>query len=152
MEIRFRHLRISDGIDSATGFALCYNTIEEAETLFDILRLGYEKVAGRKIELRLQRMSNNFYDLIMKVKGGKYDYNIELHEIERQYVLSLKEAVQKYGYIFIITAKSKTIDEFTINKGKYCCINEFYIDSDRISNLNKTKRYPSYLIEQYVNS
>ena len=85
MDIRFRHLQISDGKDCATGFALCYDTIEEANLLFDTLMLGFEKRVGKKINLRFTRASSNFYDMCMCVKGDTFDYEIVLKEIEQQY-------------------------------------------------------------------
>lgn len=150
MDIRFRCLSISDEQNDVSGIALCYNTMAEAESLFNIVVSGCRSNAFSKINIEFQRQKSHLFNMDMLVKGDENFYKINLQGVEWQYVNVLKKSLEKNGYIFIVTAVSKIVSEFKLNKKKYCCVSEISIDGKRITgNINSST---INLVEQFVNS
>lgn len=149
MNIKFRHIKIGDGEKEISGFALCYETLQQAGVIFDILLSGYENNIEKKVFIKFIKESNNTYELKMLVRGNKNEYMVEIGGIEGEYIDELKASIIKSGSIFVVTAKSNTESEFVLTQHKFFCVNEIYIDEERVAG-NKIK-YVSDLVEQFVN-
>ena len=71
MDIRFRCLSISDEQNDVSGIALCYNTMADAELLFNIVVSGYRSNAFSKISIEFQRQKSHLFNMDMLVKGDE---------------------------------------------------------------------------------
>lgn len=152
MNIRFRHLTISDEKNYISGIALCYNTMKEANVLFDVLVEGFEANLSKKISIRFYKNKFNMYNMSMLIRGSKNLYKIELEGIENIYVEELEKSIKENGYIFIVTAQSNIVSEFKLNKQKYCCVSEFYIDNKKVEGNKRKNSFAKDLVEQFVNN
>ena len=150
MDIRFRHLKLSDGENDCSGFALCYDSSKEAEMLWEVLLLGYSNKVGNIVNLHFDKQLEDIYNLNLSVNGGTQEYRVELTGVEKVYVDELKESLVRNGYIFIITAKSNIVSEFHPLKGRYFATSQLFIGNKLIKG-SKVNMESKNLIEQYIN-
>ena len=92
------------------------------------------------------------YNMSMLIRGSKNLYKIELEGIENIYVEELEKSIKENGYIFIVTAQSNIVSEFKLNKQKYCCVSEFYIDNKKVEGNKRKNNFAKDLVEQFVNN
>ncbi len=152
MDIRFRYLNISDGKNHVSGIALCYNKMEEADILFEVLMNGFGTNISQKIFIKFDKNKCDTYNMDILIKGSENLYKVELEGIDSMYVEELKKSIKINGYIFIVTAQSNKISEFNINKKRYCCVSEFYVDNKKVDGNIKSNHFVKELVEQFVSN
>ena len=152
MNIRFRHLSISDEKNYISGIALCYNTMIEANVLFDVLYECFEGNVSEKISIKFYKNKFSMYNMSLLIRESKNLYRIELEGIKNIYIEKLERSLKENGYIFIVTAQSNIVSEFKLNKQKYCCVSEFYIDNKKVEGNKRKNNFVKELVEQFVNN
>lgn len=126
--------------------------MKEANILFDVLQEGFEANVSEKISIKFNKNSSHRYNMSMSITGSKSLYKIDLEGIEKAYIEELENSIKNNGYIFIVTAQSNRVSEFKLNKQKYCCVSEFYIDNNKVNGKKRKNNFPQNLVEQFVNS
>lgn len=104
MDIRFRHLNISDEKNYISGIALCYNTMKEANVLFDVLVEGFEANLSKKISIKMVHMNIPFSDIRRKIYRTIGLISIVLLVINIFYplVFSVSDGMYQRGSAYII--------------------------------------------------
>ncbi len=140
MDIRFRFISVSDINSEKTisGFALCYDTLEESNIMFETLMRAYEETkVFEKTIVKFSSHSDGSYKLLLTINGNE-TFCATIDHIEKQYVCCLKEAIEEQGTIFVISAKSTEEEELSINKGNFICVTRIYIDDIAIERESNT--------------
>jgi len=151
MDIRFRFLNISNGnLNNITGFALCFDSLNEADVVFKTLIKSYDEThIYEKTMVKFSSCSNETYNLHFCIKGIE-SFHAHLMQIDKKFVFLLRDAIEKQGNIFIITAKSTKEDEFIINKGKYICVSRIYIDDTIIERKVHEATFDMNLLKELI--
>lgn len=152
MDIRFRYLNISDEKNYVSGIALCYNTMEETNTIFEVLQKGFGAKITEKVSIKFNKNSCNTYNMNMIIEGNENLYKIELEGIDSMYIKELEKSIKDNGCIFVVTAQSNIISEFKLNREKYFCVSKFYIDNKKVDGSNNINYSVKELVEQLVSN
>lgn len=151
MNIRFRYISIIDENNNAiSGFALCFDSLAESNKIFEILIKSYEEShVFEKTTVKFYSADDGTYSLKFLINGDD-SFKAELSKIDKKYVQLLKEAIEEQGTIFIVSAKSKTEEEFQINKGKYICITRIYINDVLVERIFPGKQFSFELLKEFI--
>jgi len=148
--VQFRLIQIPVDAQPACGFALCFNTKQESDVFFDTLVSAYEAKTPRKIYTDFINTSEGILDLHLMVDGKEDTYNVDVNNIESQYVDALVLSLNKYGYVFILTAFSSDENVVNINKGNYAMIGEFSINGENFSGKNAPDSFPTEILKELI--
>jgi hypothetical protein len=149
MNIRFRHLRISDGMDTISGIVLCFETIQEAEFYCKLTKEGFRSGKAEVHSIHFYKFeSDKKYSVIIKVNGLDEYLTMEIPEIEDMYVKDLKRQLEEYQYIFIIAARSVE-NEVEIINDHYFCSSRISINNEEF--IGQSKRdFPIHILKELV--
>ena len=118
--------------DDPSPYVKYIEYIEEDNYVEEVIKTLFEMIERPNVE-------NDEFDL--------KTFNIIKERLKRE-INSLKEN----GYIFIVTAQSNIVSEFKLNKHKYCCVSEFYIDNMKVEGNKRKNNFAKDLVEQFVNN
>ena len=150
MNIRFRYISINTSNNEVSGFILCYDSLQDAQSFFDVLMNAYKHGIKYKTLLKFQNSDSTEYNMILVINGGEYCYQIEISGIDHIFIDKLCESIKNNGYVYILTAQSKTEQELKLVKSGYLCISRFFVNEVQIEGCVNNTEFPIKELNNFV--